>query len=102
LYHFLPGSQSLSLAEPGCNYSCDFCQNYEISQKGFSWTTEDVSPEEVVGFGQKANAQSVSYTYSEPSVWQDYMIAVATLVHQDGRRNDPSVTNGSFSASPES
>jgi pyruvate formate lyase activating enzyme len=97
LYHFLPGSQSLSLAEPGCNYSCDFCQNYEISQKGFSWTTEDVSPEEVVGFAQKANAQSVSYTYSEPSVWQDYMIAVATLVHQDGRRN-VMVTNGSFSA----
>lgn len=96
LYHFLPGSQSLSLAEQGCNYACEFCQNFEISQKGYSCPSEYVSPQQVRAMAQRIDAQSVSYTYSEPSVWQDYMLDVAKLVREDGRRN-VMVTNGSFS-----
>lgn len=101
LYHFLPGSQSLSLAEPGCNYTCEFCQNYEISQKGYRCETQSVSPGQVRDIARRTEARSVSYTYSEPSVWQDYMLDVAALVHQDGRYN-VMVTNGSFGESTRS
>lgn len=96
LYHFLPGSQSLSLAEAGCNYRCAFCQNYEISQPEFFTQGTFCSPERVVQTAREYGVGSISYTYSEPTVWQDYMVDTATLAKERGIRN-VMVTNGSFS-----
>ncbi|MDD7201317.1 MAG: AmmeMemoRadiSam system radical SAM enzyme [Sphaerochaetaceae bacterium] len=96
LYHFLPGTLSLSVAEAGCNYRCQFCQNYTISQPGREVPSRYCPPDEVVALARKYQVRSISYTYSEPSVWQDYMVDVATLAQADGMRN-VMVTNGSFS-----
>lgn len=96
LYHFLPGTQSLSVAEAGCNYHCQFCQNFTISQPGGDIPSRYYPPEVVVGLAKRHHVRSISYTYSEPSVWQDYMVDVAMLAQKDGIRN-VMVTNGSFS-----
>lgn len=96
LYHFLPGSTSLSLAEPGCNYRCAFCQNYSISQSEYHPYTEHVEPDEVVNLAKRKHARSISYTYSEPSIWQDYLIDTATRA-KDAEIKNVMVTNGSFS-----
>lgn len=94
LYHFLPGSFTLSIAMPGCNFTCDFCQNYEISQRYFM--KDAVDPDSIVGYASAYNCPSISYTYSEPIVWQDYMLDVAKLARKRNIKNIM-VTNGSFS-----
>ncbi|HOW51029.1 MAG TPA: AmmeMemoRadiSam system radical SAM enzyme [bacterium] len=97
LYHFLPGTGTLSLALHGCNLSCSFCQNSTISQKEFfdRRKTEAVSPADIVAAARKHKCESVSFTYSEPTVWQDYMIDTARLVKAAGLRT-VMVTNGWF------
>lgn len=94
LYHFLPGSSTLSIAMQGCNFTCDFCQNYEISQRYFM--KDAVDPSAIVEYALSYGCPSISYTYSEPIVWQDYMLDVAKLSRKRNIRNIM-VTNGSFS-----
>jgi len=104
-YHVLPGSSTLSVALFGCNLTCRFCQNHRISQMDSPlypsraakrhWPTL-LSPEELVETLVSSGVPLMSYTYSEPIVWQDYMLATAKLVHQKGLLNCM-VTNGSFS-----
>lgn len=105
LYHVLPGSRTLSVALFGCNFTCRFCQNHRISQvdsplyprrASNSPRSAFTSPEDLVASLVASGAPLMSYTYSEPIVWQDYMLAVAKLVHQKGLLNCM-VTNGSFS-----
>jgi len=75
LFHFLPGSASLSLATVGCNFSCSFCQNSDISQippdQG-RVVGKTVDPEEVVEAAVQAECRSISYTYTEPTVFYEY------------------------------
>jgi pyruvate formate lyase activating enzyme len=96
LYHFLPGSTSVSLAEQGCNYRCAFCQNYEISQPGYEIQTEHIDPEQVIQAAKRTGAESISFTYSEPLVWQDYMMEVAKRAKEEHIAT-VMVSNGSFS-----
>lgn len=94
LYHFLPGSHTLSLGASGCNFSCDFCQNWTLSQnheKG-----RFVDPEDAVAYALIKQIPSISFTYSEPIVWQDYMAEAAEMAHEN-RIRTIMVTNGSFS-----
>ena len=75
LYHFRPGSRTLSVALFGCNLFCSFCQNYSISQNEFYQRRPSrYIPPNV--FVQQAIEEkvSVSFTYSEPIVWQDYLL----------------------------
>ncbi len=95
LNHFLPGTRTLSIAMQGCNFTCDFCQNHEISQHHVM--RDAVDPAVVAGYAEACGCPSISYTYSEPMVWQDYMLEVASLAHARGLLNIM-VTNGSFSA----
>jgi len=97
LYHFLPGTQTLSLALHGCNFSCRFCQNYSISQKEFfdPDAGEMISPAEVVRIAKERRTPSISFTYSEPTVWQDYLLDTARLAKTEGIRT-VMVTNGYF------
>ena len=94
LYHFLPHTKTISVSESGCNYSCLFCQNWQISQKIVK--EEETSPSSLAAYCLRYGVPSVSYTYSEPLVWQDYMLCAAEEAKKTGVRNIM-VTNGSFS-----
>lgn len=85
LYHFRPGSHTLSVALFGCNLSCSFCQNYQISQHEFYQQRPNryISPEVFIQRAMEEKA-SVSFTYSEPLVWQDYMLDCAHLAKEEG------------------
>lgn len=98
LYHYYPGSNTFSFALFGCNFSCQFCQNYTLSQgePTLSLASERVEPSKIVAMARSKGCHSISYTYSEPLVWQDYMLDVATLAKKAGMQNIM-VTNGSFS-----
>lgn len=96
LYHFLPGSQSLSFALPGCNLHCSFCQNWEISQSVDSGKVQVMQSDEIIALAKREKATSISFTYSEPLVWQDYLIDVATKAKAAGLYC-VMVSNGEFS-----
>jgi len=95
LYHFLPGSSSYSIATIGCNFKCPFCQNWQISQaiKGNKDSGADLSPEEVVTQAKKNNCKSISYTYTEPTIFFEYAFDTAKLAKERGLYNN-FVTNG--------
>ena len=91
LFHFLPGSSSLSIATAGCNFRCQHCQNYEISQlpreRTFDIPGTDMTPEEVVNAALRNNCQSISYTYTEPTIFFEFAYDCARLAHEKGIRN---------------
>ncbi len=97
LFHFLPGSLSYSIATVGCNFLCRFCQNADIAQmpsdrNGLIMGDMTV-PEEIVRAAQAANCQSISYTYTEPTVFFEFALDTAKLARENGIRN-VFVTNG--------
>ena len=96
LYNFLPGTRSYSIAAAGCNFFCDFCQNWQISQVthgGRDLYGEEFSAEEVVAEAKACGCASVSYTYTEPTIFFEFAYDAARLAHQSGLKN-VFVTNG--------
>lgn len=97
LFHFLPGTFSYSVATIGCNFRCGFCQNWEISQ--FRMNGEEdlpgksLAPETAVQEAAKAGCVSMSYTYTEPTIFFEYAYDTAVLAHERGIKN-VFVTNG--------
>ena len=90
LFHFLPGTQSLSIAAAGCNFQCEFCQNWQISQSprnGQGITGQAVSPEEIVSAAERRHCASISYTYTEPTVFFELAYDSARLAHERGLKN---------------
>ncbi len=102
LYHFFPGSSAFSIATVGCNFRCLHCQNYEISQmpkekKGiFGYK---MAPEEVVNMALESRCKSISYTYTEPTVFFEYALDIAKLAKSRGLLNN-FVTNGYIEKKP--
>jgi len=97
LFHLFPGSTSFSMAAVGCNFRCLQCQNHEISQlprdqKGRIEGSE-VSPSKVVSLAKQYRCQSISYTYTEPTIYFEYAYDVARQAREEGLRNI-FVTNG--------
>ena len=87
-YHFLPTAPAFSLATAGCNLRCLYCQNWSISQvRPEDTQNADLPPEAVVRYAQDAGAPVVAYTYSEPTVFYEYMLATARLARGAGLRN---------------
>ena len=84
-FHVLPGSKSFSIATPGCNMRCLFCQNWEIAQ-AFPWEvqTSDVTPEQVVDAALASGSRSIAFTYSEPTIFYEYMLDIARLAKKKG------------------
>ncbi len=106
LYHFLPGSESLSVAAPGCNLSCRWCQNWEISQlpvmepEAMERFAERLAgPEEIVKAALVAGTPSISYTYTEPTVYYEYALDTMRLAKKEGLKNIW-VTNGFINSRP--
>lgn len=97
LFHMLPGSKSFSIAALGCNFRCGFCQNWQISQKEeavkLGLGQEKMSPQEIVARAQEAGCKSISYTYTEPTIFFEYALETARLAQGKGLYNI-FVTNG--------
>lgn len=90
LFHFMPGSKSFSIATAGCNFKCLHCQNYDISQypSGHGKIPgEDVSPEQIVETVEKAGCDSISYTYTEPTVFLEFALDCARLAKEKNIKN---------------
>jgi pyruvate formate lyase activating enzyme len=97
LFHFLPGSSSYSIASVGCNFKCDFCQNADISQMPSDRIGlilgDPSTPDEVVKAAVKAKCKSISYTYTEPTIYFEFAYNTAKHAHENGLKN-VFVTNG--------
>ncbi len=90
LFHFHPGSRSYSIATVGCNFRCLHCQNWEISQypkRHPDIPGEDLTPEDVVAEAERTGCQSISYTYTEPTIFMEYAYDCARLAHERGIKN---------------
>ena len=100
LYHFYPGIMVLSLGTIGCNFSCDFCQNWTISQANIKdMSVEELSPEKAVQLAMKNNSPGIAYTYSEPLIWYEYVLDTARLAKKNNLKNIL-VTNGFINYEP--
>ena len=85
LYHFHPGKFTLSLAASGCNMQCLNCQNWSISQSlPHQVQSTELSPAQAVLQAQERKSQIISFTYTEPIVWFEYMYDVAVLAKEQG------------------
>jgi pyruvate formate lyase activating enzyme len=96
LYHFLPGTRSYSIATAGCNFFCDFCQNWQISQvthEDGSIYGEDCTPEEIARDAKAHGCESISYTYTEPTIFFEFAYDTARVARKMGLKN-AFVTNG--------
>ncbi|MGQ9779213.1 MAG: AmmeMemoRadiSam system radical SAM enzyme, partial [Bacillota bacterium] len=100
LYHFYPGSAILSAGTFGCNFACGFCQNWRISQE--EAPSEFIPPARLVAMAERERAAGnigLAYTYSEPSVWWEYVLDAAVLAKERGLVN-VLVTNGFLNPGP--
>ena len=87
LFHVYPGSVAFSIATMGCNFHCLHCQNWAISQAGRDGVTAQsfsLSPERVVAAALAAGSRSIAYTYTEPTVFIEYVLDTARLATQAG------------------
>jgi pyruvate formate lyase activating enzyme len=90
LFHFLPGSRSLSLAAAGCNFQCAFCQNWQISQAPYEGSPPEgqaASPGQLVELARRQDCASISYTYTEPTIFFELAYETSVLARQAGVRN---------------
>ncbi|MFP4014375.1 MAG: AmmeMemoRadiSam system radical SAM enzyme [Chitinispirillaceae bacterium] len=88
LFHFLPASTTFSVATIGCNFRCGFCQNWNISQaeKGDiegKWG-RPADPQEIVDRALQAGCKSISFTYTEPTIFFEYTFDIARLAKENG------------------
>ncbi len=97
LYHFYPGSKILSVATYGCNLLCPFCQNWEISKQ--TVPSRHIDPKSLLAIAQRPDSIGISYTYTEPLIWFEYLLDVCPLVKKAGLQN-VLVTNGMINEEP--
>ena len=99
LFHFLPGSTSLSLATVGCNFRCTFCQNHALSQRPATFKDcpgDPVKPSELVHLAMDRGCRSLSYTYTEPTVFYELTREAGLAARAAGLKN-VYVSNGYMS-----
>jgi len=87
-YHVLPGAKAFSIATVGCVLGCKFCQNWQISQALPEQSEHnDLEPDQVVRGALYYGCDTVTYTYTEPTVFYEYMYDTAVLVKKFGLLN---------------
>ena len=102
LYHFHPGSIILSIGSIGCNLSCSFCQNCDISQADvsqFPWLKDHEADEMVSTAAGKAGNLGIAFTYNEPTINMEYMLDVARLASGKGLKT-AMISNGYVNPDP--
>jgi pyruvate formate lyase activating enzyme len=88
LFHFFPGSKAFSIATVGCNLKCKFCQNWQISQASpEDVQAMDLSPEDVIKKAKESSSLVIAYTYTEPTIYYEYMFDIARLARAAGIKN---------------
>ena len=91
LFHFLPGSLSYSIATVGCNFQCEHCQNYDISQYPRRHEGKIIgearTPEMIVNDARATGSASISYTYTEPTIFLEFAQDVGRLAREQGIKN---------------
>ncbi len=92
LFHFLPGTVTVSVSSFGCNFTCRHCQNHTLSQE-FVTNTEQAEPEDIVWAAVRTGAPSISFTYNEPTVFYEFMYDVCREAKREGIRT-ALITNG--------
>jgi pyruvate formate lyase activating enzyme len=96
LQHFYPGTTAYSIATPGCNFRCQWCQNADISQmvrERHLIIGKKAAPQEIVLAAQRAGCRSIAYTYTEPTIFFEYSYDIARLAREENIANIY-VTNG--------
>ena len=99
LFHFQPGSRSFSIATPGCNFQCVFCQNWQISQMPYRQNVlegSEYSPENIVHAAIQSGCRSIAYTYTEPTIFMELCAETGQLAKDKGLSN-VFVSNGFMS-----
>ncbi|HSH77629.1 MAG TPA: AmmeMemoRadiSam system radical SAM enzyme [Herpetosiphonaceae bacterium] len=87
LNHFLPGSAVLSFGTAGCNLSCKFCQNWDISKsRDFDTLADAASPDVIARAAHRLGCRSVAFTYNDPVIFLEYAVDVAQACHALGIR----------------
>jgi pyruvate formate lyase activating enzyme len=82
LYHFHPGKRILSVGSFGCNFSCDFCQNYSIAQ--FKANSEYLPPEQLAAScASPRDNIGIAFTYNEPTIWFEYVFDTVKKLKED-------------------
>ncbi|MEO5358109.1 MAG: AmmeMemoRadiSam system radical SAM enzyme [Nitrospirae bacterium YQR-1] len=91
LFHFKPGSRTFSIATVGCNFKCLHCQNSSISQypkeHGGAVTGYPVTAEAIVAAAISDRCESISYTYTEPTIFYEFALDCAILAAEKGLKN---------------
>jgi len=90
LFHFQPGSRSFSVATMGCNFRCEFCQNWQISQAAIEDGRIDgqaISPDRIVEAAIRSGCKSIAYTYTEPTVFMELCNDCGRLAKEKGLTN---------------
>lgn len=99
-FHFYPASRILSVAIAGCNLTCLNCQNWEISQENPEEAVRfDLTPEKLVTLTLKENVKSIAFTYTEPTIFFEYMLETAKLAKAKGLRT-VMISNGYIQPEP--
>ena len=100
LNHYYPGSSVLSFGTAGCNLSCRFCQNWDISKsREFDTLADTAAPQTVARAAQELGCRSVAFTYNDPVIFMEYAIDVAQACHEAGVQT-VAVTAGYINAEP--
>ena len=90
LFHFQPGSRSFSVATAGCNFQCDFCQNWQISQlprRQDHLVGDAYEPETIVRAAKQQRCASIAYTYTEPTIFMELASDCGRLARKEGLAN---------------
>ncbi len=90
LFHFQPGTRSFSIATIGCNFRCEFCQNWQISQAALETgrlAGESISPAQVVDAAVRSGCKSIAYTYTEPTIFMELCNDCARPAKERGLAN---------------
>ena len=98
LYHYHPGEEILSVGTKGCNFHCDFCQNWHISQD-LDAPTQDITSEALIERAKEHGSFGIAYTYNEPFIWYEFVLDTAKLAKKRGLEN-VLVTNGYVNMEP--
>jgi len=98
LYHYHPGEHIYSIGTKGCNFHCDFCQNWSIAQN-LNAPTRDVTSEEMIASAKECGSFGIAYTYNEPFIWHEFVFDTAKLAKKSGLEN-VLVTNGYVNIKP--
>jgi len=92
LFHFFPGTKTLSISSYGCNFRCQFCLNWQISQGG-KIRSKTYTPEEIVKLAIKKKCKTIAYTYGEPTIFFEFAYRTAKTARRYNIKN-VFVTNG--------